>query len=281
MGPYVRILRLQDEFIQFGFAIAAGIFIHNRSWHIFFWALATTFLSMSAFILNEMTDRIDTDVHSWNPVHIRAAHDRLNTRIVEVLFVVISTIGLVMSFFLRLFWWGLIMYLVGVAYSLEPIRLKKRVVLDILAQLIVWFIVPFTAPVWGVADPNLTIAIVVIISFISWSIFYPYQIADLTADKKAHLHSTHVLLGLRRSLQAGLALGVVGLVLYVLFGVYRWAIWSGPLPVLCAATVYLYVRWLRMGDGKRVQKALEQYVRAVKPLFHILVPYLLIVWYFV
>jgi len=185
MGKYLRLLRFQDQFIQFGSALFGGIFVGNRSWDILWWAVAVTLLSCATFIVNELADRQDSDRYSWNPVHTHAHDDVLNPFIVWTMFFVISVAGLWMGAVLGFLWWASALWIIGVLYSLEPIRFKRRFGLDIVAQLLVWWILPCVAVVWGRVPFELTISMVIIMSCINWSLFYPYQIADFEADRKA------------------------------------------------------------------------------------------------
>ncbi len=265
MGKYVRLLRLEDQFFQSGAAFTAGIFLHLRSWSIVWWAVASTCISLTAYILNEVADRKDVDRYSWNPIHA-AARDRLNLWIVGVVFAFFSLAGLGISMSLGYFWWGLAMYIIGILYSTPPIRLKRRVVLDIFSQLLIWWIIPFLTPVWGVANQSLTLTFVIVTSLAIWSVVFPYQIADFRADQKAGLLSTHVVLGIQKSLWLGALTGAAGIIFYGIFGVFRWAVWSIPPLFVVPFALYFYFQWLKTTSLSKQLSSMQRYVGIFKPL---------------
>src|SRR3989344_6844611 len=108
MVKYFRLLRLQDQYIQAGFAIAVGAYLGTREWWIFLWAAACTCVSFVGFILNQLNDQRDVDRYSWNPVHLKAS-DRFDSRMVGTLIVGFGTVGLWISWRIGLFWWSVAM----------------------------------------------------------------------------------------------------------------------------------------------------------------------------
>lgn len=277
MRKYIHLIRLEDQYIQFGAAVAAGIYLKVQSWEIIYWAMACTLLSFSAFIVNEITDRKDTDRFSWNPVHAHYKDD-LNARIVWAMFWVSAIGGLGIAAVLGLFWWGIVLFIVGVLYSLEPVRFKRRFAWDMLAQLVVWWIVPFMAPVWGRVDPITLIVFVVATTFLFAAAGFPYQLADFAADQKALLRNTHVTLGLPKSLVVGQAMGIVGIVLFFSFGLYQSELWAWPLVAFGAAAVWWFHRWYRMGHEAKQLTSMQNFVRIAQPVSRLLIPYVLIIW---
>lgn len=276
---YFRLLRLEDQYLQFISALAAGVYLGSGDWLIFWWAIASTFLSFTAFIINEITDRHDSDKYSWNPVHV--GRGSLNMRVVGSMFLIFSVSGLVMSYRLGFLWWGLAIYVLGILYSLEPIRLKRRFGLDVAAQLCVWWILPFLAPVWAHGNHAVILSIVIIGSFLVWPIFFPYQLSDFVADQKAGFQNTHIQLGMFASLQFGYWLGIIGLILFGVFRMYILAWWMTPLVFMCFASLFLYRHWMRMSSVADQTSSMRQYVGFMKPLTQLLVPYFLILWFFV
>jgi 4-hydroxybenzoate polyprenyltransferase len=279
MVKYLRLIRLQDEYIQVGAAIFAGIFGGIQSWDILRWAIAVTLLSCATFIVNEVTDRRDSDKHSWNPVHSHVG-DVLNPVIVWLMFWVTTLLGLLMSIELNLGWWGFALWAIGVLYSFEPIRFKRRFGLDIAAQLFVWWIVPFVAPIWGIVPHELIIAMVVVMSFVSWSIFYPYQIADYEADRKAKLQNTHVVLGVRQSTQMGFLFGIIGTILFFLFGFQRFFFVLMPLCLLQIIAFYTYSMWLSARRTEDILRGMQGYVKFFKPIGLLFPLYFFLWWKF-
>lgn len=280
MGKYLRLLRLQDQYIQMTSALFAGIFVGTQSWNILIWTFAVTLLSCATFIVNELTDRQDSDRYSWNPVH-RHFQDVLHPWIVWALFLGTSAGGLWLAMKIGFLWWGSALWFIGVLYSLEPVRCKRRFGLDIVAQLLVWWILPFLAPVWGRVPIELTLSMIIIMSFISWSVFYPYQIADYHADRKAKLQNTHVLLGVYASTRVGYILGIVGLVLFFLFGFQRFFLPLLPLLVIQIVALWAYGIWLTHTNVNHILAGMQTYVRLVKPIGMLFPLYFFLWWLFI
>lgn len=274
MVRYLRLLRLPDQYIQFGAAIASGVYLGTFSWEIFWWAVACTCLSFAAFVVNEVSDRKDTDRVSWNPIHAHFS-DVLDMRIVWAMFVGSSVVGLMISWRVGFFWWAVVLFVVGILYSLEPIRFKRRVVFDMIAQLLVWCIIPFVAPAWG---SNGLFAITITTCLCVAAGGFLYQIADIVADEKAGLKSTHVVLGLRKSLKLAQGMGIAGVVSFFVFGQYQMALWIWPWIAFGGAVVFLCARWLQMDTCERQIKAIQAYVPVTKNISRLFVPYLLFVW---
>lgn len=276
---YLRLLRLQDQYIQLGCAIASGIYLNIKDWSILFWAIATTFFSFTAFMINELTDRQDVDINSWNSIHVQK-NIKYNNWILAILFIIFSILGLYIAYLVNLFWWGFAMYLIGLFYSLKPIRLKGRLIFDIIAQLSVWWFIPFIAPIS--LHQNLSSALIFIIthSLLSWSIFYPYQLADFKADLKAGFKSTHIMLGLDKSLILGLLMGLAGLLIYFKLNMFQNYPWTVALMFLTVTAIYSYQKWLKIKSTESKLHSMQLYVVRFKPLTQLLLPYLLI-WYFI
>jgi 4-hydroxybenzoate polyprenyltransferase len=277
MGKYLRILRLQDQYIQFSSAIFGGIFVHDYHWMILIWAIAVTFLSFSAFIVNEVTDRKDTDRYSWNATH-RFYAEPLDMRIVWIMFWIFSFLGIGISMVIGFFWWGLAIWVIGLLYSFKPVRLKGRFVFDILAQLFVWWGLPFLASVWWRVDPIMLSLFTIITSMIVWSAFYPYQIADYKADKKAGLLNTHVRLGVKGSTWFGFILGIIGIVLFFVFHVWVLIGWVFPIFIFTPVTIVLYGKWLTMNNDNKILLGMQSYSALAKSIGNIFPLYLFLVW---
>lgn len=275
---YIRLLRLPDQYIQFGAAVGSGLLLPTRHGWILWWAVATTLLSFVAFIINEMTDRHDTDRYSWNPIHADTPK-RLDMRIVWLMIASSSLIGLVVSYGIGLLWWGIAMLVLGTAYSAKPIRLKARFGVDIAAQLLVWWVIPFVAPLWRSGLSGQHLSFILVFLGLIWLIFYPYQLADFTADRKAGLHATHTVLGMRNSLWLGLTLGTVGISGYILFAIYTYAIWSIAFVLLAFVSVASYFFWLTMTKIIDQEHSMQRYVAVIKPVTRLLVPYIAVWWW--
>ncbi len=277
MGKYIRLLRLTDHYFEITAVTAAGLFVRERSTTILFWISAVVFLGFAAFILNEITDRSDTDKLSWNSVHIRAT-DVLDARIVSILFILCSLAGLYLSFLAGLVWWGMAIYIIAILYSLKPIRFKGIFGLDLASQMAATWILPFLAPVWGVANNDMTIAFIIITSVAVLGAAFPYQIADIEGDQKAGLHSTHVVLGVDASLRLGLILAIIAAILYLIFGMYMWASFTIPGVIFLPIMYLFYGIWISLRGRQQQLLAIQQGVRVVKFLTQIGAIYLFILW---
>jgi len=276
MGKYLRLLRLQDQHFQFGFALAAGIFLPGHFLWVMEWAIATTLISFAAFISNEMTDREDVDKYSWNKVHLRQT-DVLDPKIVSLIWGICALGGVWIANDLKVLWPAIGMLLIGTAYSAKPIRLKGRLVVDVLAQLSVWFWIPFMVPIFyfGKVDPFFWL-FVLVISLLAWGFFYPYQLADFSADKKAGLRGTHVVLGQSISLILGLLSLTLGIFGYFAFGIFGKQSWSIVFVVMGAVLFFHYLYWFALPEKAR-EKAMQVSVAYMKPVSWLMVPY--IIWW--
>ncbi|MBI4066269.1 UbiA prenyltransferase family protein [Candidatus Gottesmanbacteria bacterium] len=275
--PYIRLLRLQDQYIQLGASFAAGFAAGINDPWVLWWAIAATFLSITAFIVNELTDRGDVDRYSWNTIHVREA---LDMRVVAVLFLLFSFFGLVLAWNIGLLWWALASYIIGVLYSLKPIRLKARFGWDIAAQLAVWWLLPVLAVWWKAAFIPTGWPMLLSTAPLFWSIFYPYVLSDFVADQKGGLRGTHIVLGMRRSLLFGLLLGVVAILLYVVFAVWTLMPWTLILVVIEVYVIGKYLAWLRMPSIASQTSSMQQTVRIVKPATQLLAPLIFFLWWF-
>ena len=103
---YLRLLRLPDQYIQFAAGIAAGMLLGSREPRILWWAVATIFLAIPAYMVNELVDRKDTDRYSWNPIHKKLQSDTYSIPIVGALFALSTAVGLLMSVLLGYEWFG-------------------------------------------------------------------------------------------------------------------------------------------------------------------------------
>lgn len=279
MWKYIRLLRLQDQYVELSSVLSAGIFLHIHDWRIVTWALATILLSIPTYMVNEIVDRQDADIASWNPNHVKKSV-RLDMRIVFTMCIVLSILGFVLSLKAGLFGWGIAMWTLGMLYSIEPIRFKRRFALDLFTQPLIWWSIPFLAVTLGVGDATYISAFLVITTAIIIATLFPYQIADYFADAKAGLLSTHVVLGVKQSLLLGSIIGIVGLVLFFVYGMYRWAMWMSPFAIMITCMLFLYTRWMRMDEDKTITRDIQYWVTIVKPMTQLLSIYFFVFWRF-
>lgn len=273
---YVRLMRLQDQYLAVGAAIASGIALHMYTQWIFLWAIAVGCISIVAFVINELVDRQDTDPKSWNGVHISKG-ETFNKRILQILLTSISLLGLALSYAVGLFWWGVAFYVLGILYSVKPFRWKGVFGLDLLDQTVGWIIIPFVAPYWitGMPIPWLLVASVSIAITVG---FFMYQIADYPADVAARLRNTHVVLGLHNSFIVGAVINLIGLLIFLFGGVAGAHPWAWPFVSVFAVNGIILLRALIAVSPKHQVDQMRMYARFMKPATRLFIPYLLIWW---
>ncbi len=275
---YLKLLRLDEHYPVIGCILAASLYLHKSGSWIITWSIAAISISIVAFMLNEIVDREDTDKYSWNPIHI-GTHTKLDMRIVTALLISFSTIGLVFSYVSGFLWWGIAFWIIGILYSLKPIRLKARFGLDILAQVACAFAIPFLAPVSQFGNIEQGIVLTFVLCCILWSMVLPYQLADIEADQKAQLKNTHTVMGMKKSIIFGFSLVVAGVILYIIFRIFIVASWSAVMLLFSAFVSIKYIQWFYLNNLKKQIRSMQQYTRIVKPLSQLMVPYLLVWMY--
>lgn len=271
---YFRLLRIQDQYPQISSILAVGIILSQKSSWIILWALAAVFLSFPAFILNELTDREDTDKYSWNPIHIKKG-DVIDLRIAWLMIVLFSLAGLIISYSINLFWWGFSLWSAGMAYSLKPVRLKNVFALDILAQLLLGVVIPFLAPFFHENTFTNTFALTLGMATFAWCVVWPYQLADFIADQKAGLRGTHIILGMKNSLILGAVFSFIAVATFFIAKIYLIAPWAWIFAPFVVYAVYKYFSWYKLNNLTKQISSMQLYVRRVKPATQLLVPYLL------
>ena len=276
---YIQLLRLKDQFIQVGAALASGLWLYSNDIYFIIWALTLVFLLIPAFILNEFVDRKDTDKFGWNHIYIKK-NETFNIKMVALIFIISSFSGLLISYLLGLFWWALSAYVVGISYSLKPIRLKTRFLLDALAQLWVWLIVPLIAPIWAVNMLGESALFLITCSLIIWSISFPYQLAGFYTDKKGGIKGTHIVLGLRKSIYLGIGCGLLGAILFHYANLFYRAPWSLIFIPILIYTLFRYYTWLRLDNDKVIVKSMQKSSIAIKPYVWLIIPFFLIFYLF-
>lgn len=274
MWKYIRLLRLQHQYLTFGSVIAGAIYANVHDGRVWIWAIAATLLSAATFAINELSDS-DTDKYSWNSIHKR---DTIHTGWAWGMIFFVTAVGLLLSWFVGAGFLGIALWTIGALYSLEPVRMKRRFGLDILAQLGAYWIIPFFVPVLWASERFSPALFIAVLSAMTWAAVFPYELADFSADRKAKLKGTHTVIGMRGSLQLGLFLAIGGMLAYGFFRLYEGQVWSVPYVFFPFLVSVLYVGWLRMNDRKKQEASLQTYVRMAIPLSRLVAPYLLFVW---
>lgn len=278
MWKYVRLFRLQDQYLVFGGALAAGILLNIRESWIVLWAVAVTAISISSFILNEIIDSRDVDFYSWNPIHMRK-YDNINLRVAWVLSIGFTIMGLVVALLIGLFWWALLMALWYGMYSWPSVRLKTVIGVDILTQVGAGWVIPFGVPFFVTGSIDFGWTIIVSTSFLGWSIIFPYQLADFTADKRAGFGNTHVILGMKHSLWFGVLCSLVGVGFFLGGFWHMHAPWLMVFPFFSLCAVVCSIHWLQLPTIEKQELAFRRYVAWMKPATQLLLPYIILLWF--
>lgn len=278
MNKYIRLLRLPDQYPVFGATLASGILLDMRAPWIVVWAIACMSVSIGTFILNELVDRTDVDRNSWNPIHIGNS-TKLNMPFAWGLYVGFTLLGLVVASRIGLLWWALVMAVWGGLYSWSPVRLKTIAVFDIVTQIGAWFAIPFGVPFLVTGSIAFGWTIFLSTAFMGWSIIFPYQLADISADKKAGFRSTHILLGVNNSLWLNICFAIAGIALFFVGVWHVRAPWLVVFPLLSLVAVVCTLYWLRLPTVQRQEVAFQKYVGWMKPLFQLLTPYIMLLWF--
>ena len=115
-------------------------------------------------------------------------------------------------------------------------------------------------------------------SLVSWSIMFPYQLSDMTADIKAKLRNSHTVLGMQKSILVGAGFGVVGIASFVFSFNPATPRWSAFLIGLTIYALIKYRIWYHLPDGK-AEESMQNYVRVVKPITQVFFFYLVFAWF--
>lgn len=272
MIKYIRLLRIEDQYLQLTAVFGAAAYLKRLDTEILWWAVATTLLSCAAFIVNELVDRRDTDRFSWNKLHTHK--EAFSPAVITLMLFLLSATGLWIAWRLGLWIWWIAIYVLAIGYSLPPIRFKGRIGADIAAQALACWALPFAALVWQQGELAGAVWFIVAFILMTQCISYPYQLADFVADLKAGLRGTHIVLGVRRSLQIGAGAGALGFLLGIGGGWARNEVWTIPLFCMTLWSLTQYRRWLMKPHQDVV--TLQTYVWQIKPYTQLLVPYLLV-----
>lgn len=278
MNKYINLLRLPDQYAAISSALASALYLHSKNILIFYWSIGVFCISVFTFAINELVDREDVDKLSWNPIHVKK-ENKLNMRIVFLIFSFFIIVGLFFSYLSKLLISGLLMFLLAVLYSVKPARFKGRFCIDILTQISMAVIIPFVSPIILFGKLSEAYIFTILIASMIWALLMPYQLADFTADKKVNFKNTHVVLGMKNSLYFGLILLLFSLVFYFYFNIYIKTVWTIPLVFFALYGIYKYIKWIKLKTIKSQEISMQNYVRLVKPISQLFLPYIL-VWLF-
>lgn len=168
---------------------------------ILFLTIGFLCIFFSSFLINELVDSYDTD--KFNPERDKAITNHGVPRNFTIFaFVITSILGIIILTFLNLFWAAIGGFLLLVAYSLPPIRIKSRPILDLVAVTIGFVVLPYISYFFVSSQPITWHEPLVLLFFTCgfFAIDLVAEGADLIADKKAGLLTTAVMLGERNNL---------------------------------------------------------------------------------
>lgn len=165
--------------------------------------LTISFLAIffSSFLINELVDSYDTD--KFNPERDKAITKHGVPRNFTIAaFIFTSVVGIAILSWLHLFWAAVIGFSVLLTYSLPPIRIKSRPILDLIAVTVGFVVIPYLSYYLISFQPITWQVLLVLLFFASgfFAIDLVAEGADLIADKKAGLLTTAVMLGEKNNL---------------------------------------------------------------------------------
>jgi len=276
ISPYIKLLRLPDHYAHIGPPLAAAIIIKTPLGWLLPWILGAICIAIVIAIINELVDRHDTDRYSDNPIHIKNA--KISIPQTLAMCVIFTILGFYFFYLSRLLPFALIIFIIGIIYSIPPFRLKGRPGLDILCQIGAGFILPFVAP-FSLANhiPSFIYPFILSLSLIITAGLFPYQLADFAADQKAGLSCTHIVLGMKKSLIMGFLLTLIGIFIYIYFDIFTSAPWSVPIIFISFYILYKYYSWIPVRSQDAIHISLRNYVKTIRPVSFLFIPYLLII----
>lgn len=204
--------------------------------------LLLTSLLAGAYVINQIYDR-DTDRENGKLFLIAEGHVPLRDAWIEA--VVLMALPLVLSVFLfrECLLWLVISALLGLLYSVDPIRLKGRPVLDLLANAVGYGGVTFlfgysiVRPV-GMEEVLQSVPYMVLVA----AVFLHTALVDRAGDEKTGLRTSATLIGER-------ALSIVATVFLLLAFLSGWK-FGEPYPTLAAIGASPFFLWAVVFPGK-------------------------------
>jgi len=140
--------------------------------------------------------------------------------------IVISIISLFLLFYLSILLCliGILIFLVGFFYSRPPLRLKIHPPLDCISNALIFGVLPALMGIFSLGYLNITltsIVVLIISGFIVIAYFIFIGILDIETDKSYGIKTTIIFLGKSHSINFGLLLVIVSLIIsYYYFGIY-------------------------------------------------------------
>jgi len=168
--------------------------------------IAFTLLIGSIYIVNQISDR-ESDLENDKLFFIPKAIISVKTAIAETMLLIIGSFTISLIFLSFRFTLVLILsLLLGLLYSLEPVRLKKRAVLDVLANSLGNGILNTLAGWIAVGGDLNGIVVLIPYPFAVASVHLATTLADIEGDSKNSLNTSGVVMGARRGMLLSLSL---------------------------------------------------------------------------
>ncbi len=165
----------------------------------FFYGIAAfTLLIGAVYIVNQISDRV-SDLENDKLYFLPRAIIRVRSASIEAALLIISSFAISIAFLPGKFTIILLLsLLLGMAYSVEPVRLKKRAAFDVLANAVgIGVLNPLAG--WVIASGDISGSIVLLpYPFAVASIHILTALADIEGDRKNSLNTTGVALGKAR-----------------------------------------------------------------------------------
>ena len=204
LGAYFELLRIKDWRGYFfiatlGFLISKG-FLFPLKEIIIFYAIVFLFLSFG-FLVNDCFDIKEDKLDKSKKNHLILQNINSKRRLIFPIFLGILGLSLSTLFGQKAFLLSLIAVILGFFYSVPPIRLKSRPILDLLSHGLFAGVMIFLFPIVVFSEQLSLLHFLVTLSIFYFSIILELRnhIEDYLTDKKAGLKTTVCALGLLNS----------------------------------------------------------------------------------
>ncbi len=213
MNPYLKLLRIKGWHAYLGIAILGFVvvqgFVGQLVDIIIFFLMISTYLGFS-FAINDCFDMHEDALNNLrrNPVATKEIEQK--KAILFSISLALAGLFLSMWFGLMIFIYQLTLTVLAYIYSVPPLRLKTRYLLDILSHGFFFGVLILLFPVF-VFGTITDVIILLTISFFLLSILIQLwnHILDYEGDMKAMLRTTVCVLGLEKSMKIAIALSLV------------------------------------------------------------------------
>jgi len=213
MNPYLKLLRVKGWHAYLGFAILGFVVVQGFLGQlvdiIIFFLMVSTYLGFS-FAIN---DCFDMDEDALNNLR----RNPIATKEIEQKKAILFSISLALAGLLLSMWFGLMIFVfqliltvLAYIYSVPPLRLKSRYILDVLSHGFFFGFLILLLPVFVFGTITDVIVILAISVFILSILIQLWNhILDYEGDMKAKLRTTACVIGLEKSMKITMALSLL------------------------------------------------------------------------